>query len=477
MACGQRSRLIRNNIGHQNTKTLQHPHYYSYQAGQWHHNTQLGTLARKLTNAQLSPQQLATLFQGTPHNSSHTLFSNINRVPLGTSIKLLSNGKTSTQQGWPLATNSPEIELNNDAAYLHRFTELLHEAISHCLKDAKNPAMELSGGLDSSSIFTTCHQQGKPLPCYMHISGKEKLHRDDSHLAKALLKHFNHQAVEFIDERHFNLWQELEYCAEIFSGPAPIILPMLSQNIWRRVAANGHDVLLSGAGGDHCVSSHAKDFAYIPALLTQHGYFHAWQELQHSNQQPTRNLLKLLGHSSAYTFHYMRRLQQLKRRIRYPSAPPKLTSALSTPRYFKSLREQESYTLQGALSHNLQMRIEYSQMLCKSLGFEIRYPLLYPPLLDFCHRLPLTQKRRLGITRFLLRRYLAQYLPEELHNKKQKQGGIIPATLELCQQLYQNGELAKRTKNAPYNKLIQHPNPHREMANHLFAYMLKISHT
>lgn len=434
----------------------------------------LNSLVKK-SQASPDPKRIQALFQGRYPTTHTTIYKTILHPPLGHSIEQTTDKAFQLKRDWWLNPEADDLILKNDNAYLEKFSELMHEAVQHCLKGAKNPALELSGGLDSASILTTSQQLNQNLTCYMHVTGKNKKHVDDSHIAKQSLKHLNLNPAEYIDEKNFDLWHELEYCAKLFSGPAPILLPMLSQNIWRRVSENGHDVLLSGAGGDACVSSHAKNYAFLPALLKQQGLRSTWQELQTEQNQPIRNAAKLLGHLNPRAFRLMRFLQKGKHKLQNPFSPPALQGAITSARYFASPRAHESAILQGHLSQNLQMRLAYSQTLTQNLGFEIRYPLLYPPLLDFCHRLPLEQKRRLGVTRFIMRRYLAQHLPEMLYNKRTKQGGIIPATLGLCQTLYQNGELAKHCQDSPYHHLIKHPNPHKEMANYLFAYMLQFA--
>ncbi|EKD72568.1 MAG: hypothetical protein ACD_45C00637G0001 [uncultured bacterium] len=120
---------------------------------------------------------------------------------------------------------------------------------------------------------------------------------------------------------------------------------------------------------------------------------------------------------------------------------------------YKSLQERESDWLTGPLSHHVRMRIEYSAIVAKNMGFTYRYPLLYPPLVEFCFALPSGQKRRLGKNRLLMRRYLTKQLSSGLFNQHRKCGDIFPGTMPKCQALYKDGHLNDELWVLPYQDI------------------------
>jgi asparagine synthetase B (glutamine-hydrolysing) len=119
------------------------------------------------------------------------------------------------------------------------------------------------------------------------------------------------------------------------------------------------------------------------------------------------------------------------------------------------------------------MRVEDSAIMAKALGFEYRYPLLYPKLVEFCYRLPLEQKRKNGINRLLVRKYLAQYLPDLVYNKHQKIGSIMPATMDKVKREYLKGKYSKEFSNLPYEKQMEWISK----AYHSFAWRKSTSQT
>ncbi len=99
------------------------------------------------------------------------------------------------------------------------------------------------------------------------------------------------------------------------------------------------------------------------------------------------------------------------------------------------------------------MRIEYSAVVARNMGFTYQYPLLYPPLVEYCFALPPEQKRRQGQNRLLMRRYLAKHVPSQLFNTHKKCGDILPGTMPKCQALYQKGALKFILKDLPYPEI------------------------
>ena len=62
----------------------------------------------------------------------------------------------------------------------------------------------------------------------------------------------------------------------------------------------------------------------------------------------------------------------------------------------------------GLDNNHISYRIEDSALIARHYGFKYKYPLLYPKLVEFCNRLPLSMKRQNGLARIMIRKYLAQ---------------------------------------------------------------------
>ena len=126
------------------------------------------------------------------------------------------------------------------------------------------------------------------------------------------------------------------------------------------------------------------------------------------------------------------------------------------------------------------MRIEYSSIVAKKMGFDYRYPLLHPKLLEFFLSLPLEQKRHQGVGRHMMRRYLAQIMPTAPFNTYKKKEGlnIMPATMDTFKAQWDSGLFQTEFHPLP-KSLTQDKSPHKAMIKAIQAFMLNahLKHT
>ena len=120
------------------------------------------------------------------------------------------------------------------------------------------------------------------------------------------------------------------------------------------------------------------------------------------------------------------------------------------------------------------MRIEYSSLATQKMGFEYRYPLLHPKLLEFYLSLPRTQKISQGLGRYLMRRYLGAHLPDNIFNRYKKRDGlgILPATLALFAREFESGTFRHEFQSLPFLDKLDHSPPRISLIHHIQAYML-----
>mgnify|MGYP000615016761 CR=1 FL=1 len=154
------------------------------------------------------------------------------------------------------------------------------------------------------------------------------------------------------------------------------------------------------------------------------------------------------------------------------STPPKQRPHF--PLHYKSVREMQVEFLEGALCHELRARIEYSAVLGKTMGFSHVYPLLHPALVDFALRLPTEYKQRHGQNRYLVRKYLAQWVPEKNYTQKKRDGAhIMPAMMAKCAAHVRTGQLDGYKQHLPFAQHIQPASSfHSQVRHAIFAYMM-----
>jgi hypothetical protein len=121
------------------------------------------------------------------------------------------------------------------------------------------------------------------------------------------------------------------------------------------------------------------------------------------------------------------------------------------------------------------MRVEYSAVIAKAMGFEYRYPLPLSSLGRILLSFTLITKtpKRHGAIFNLVRQYLKDKLPAPVYNKNQKIGGILPATMDKCNRYLAEGKFDAYFKDLPFINEVKTVTPRSALKNPMMAYMLK----
>jgi asparagine synthase (glutamine-hydrolysing) len=87
-----------------------------------------------------------------------TLYNDVRRVPAGHVVVFEDGVAPNVRQYWQLSA-APRLRLSSDAAYEELFRETLADAVRQRLRSSKPIAIELSGGLDSTSVAAMAARQ------------------------------------------------------------------------------------------------------------------------------------------------------------------------------------------------------------------------------------------------------------------------------------------------------------------------------
>ncbi len=444
----------------------QEPFYYACESGRFIFGSTLpDVIARRdretLPNRKQFAAECVTRGRyGEAEYSSETFHRGIYRLEPG-HVATVTDNSVKSSPFWSIDPNAPRIVYPNDDDYVAHFEALLNEAVRACIGDNPAPsslAAEFSGGLDSSAIVVACHNIGVDPSLYSHVAPPDSEESDDFDLAQAVVNHLGLSPICRVDAERFDLLDVLDSCAERFAGAAPYVFFALANNVHRAVSNDRMTVLLSGFGGDQCVSGHAPPSAFYPDLLRQRKFGEAYREMRlqsartGSPSSSAHVLTRLALYSNDPLFLLWRQASQAKRWVGEKMNRPSQSHWIR--RRYRSVEHLECGLLQGAQSHETRMRIEFSAVAAKAFGFRYEYPLLHPKLVEFYNRLPTEQKRRNGIARRLIRAYLRRYLPEEVAAKEKKGGGILPATVHKAMQLYRAGALDSAFRGTGFDEEI-----------------------
>jgi len=293
----------------------------------------------------------------------------------------------------------------------------------------------LSGGLDSSSVVALAQRRIEPdkLQCFtIGFKGKEAQIEgmaDDLPYAQRVAEHLGVDlhtiwvGPEMVDE----LAKMVFYLDEPQADPAPINALFISQLARRQ----GIKVLLSGAGGDDIFTGYRRHYALLREPV--------WSWLPHplretlrrtsSHVRPTTELRRRLAKAFRYAD-----LDGDQRILSYFHwTPPDVLSGVFSP----ALRALGSPDLAGpvpdalaslpssvaALNRMLYLEIKffltdhnlnYVDKVSMASGVEVRVPMLDPELMALAARLPLHLKQHGRHGKWILRKAMEPYLPQDV---------------------------------------------------------------
>lgn len=420
--------------------------------------------------------------------TDETYHQHILRLTPGHYIKITPAGMVKKSY-WTLSIDRPDLILRDEGEYLEALTEKLEQAVKVRL-GTQPVAIECSGGLDTSLVLTTAKKLSPALRAFAHVNGPSDTGEDERARMELIVKTLG-IAANWVNAEAFDLKAGLDHCAKIFAGPMPFVFFYFASVLHQAVNHQGHKVLLSGFGGDECVSSHASIF--LPTFLTEFGWreaWHAWKahyQFHHAaNPSFTRGVSKLLKtRLQMLKLNYPRWRHPANTHIRHLYIKPELAKKYQLPTHFRnqymgafypSIPACEHDQLVGPNSYHARMRVEYSAILAKSMGFEYRYPLLDRDLVEFCYALPIKLKRNQGRGRYLARKYLSRYLPAGIYDNPSKRGAIFPATRQKFQRSVIQGDFDHILQNPPYVNLpdeaMEKPKPNWQFSL-IYAYLMQ----
>ena len=456
--------LIRDHLGLR-------PLYYAYTQGRLIFGDNIPDLLKHFPSPPgFLETEVAHLFADVHNYTDNTLYRGIYRVEPGHMVHVMPDGRITKSVFWQLEPQGPTLYYREDREYLLHFKALMQESVRLATDGVDEIAAEFSAGMDSTAIYGTCVDLGLNPTLFMHAAipgSPDAMIYNDSY-ERAFFEYFRQAKIHRLYADGFDAIQVFKDYAAWFAGPAPYIFELFTHHIHQAVSTTGHRRLLSGFGGDQGVSEHVPARFILPFLIKNKQFRRAW--LESGSGSMMRRLLLLAQCTHPLMNHITHTMRDLKKEIHKQV----VSHHPYHRKYFKTLREVEWSMLQGPQSHEIRMRIEYSSVVAKKMGFEYRYPLLYPKLLEFFLSLPIEQKRHQGRGRYLMRRYLSHLMPTVPFEKYEKKEGlsILPATVEMFKAQWEQGAYQDTFQLIHLKNKSKNLSQHKRMIETIQAFML-----
>lgn len=360
-------------------------------------------------------------------DASATLFQDILRLPPAHTLTISRDG-LELRQYWALDPER-EVRLSSDAEYAEKYRELLTEAVRCRLRRSTPIGSMLSGGMDSSSVVCVAREILSP--------AGEKLHTfsaiyDDA--TECDEREYSHAVIgqggvqdHFVHPDRVGPLTDWEGAAEEMDEP--LWNPQNAVNWLAYQAAHDENirVMLDGHGGDFIVG---LGYAYMNELA----YTGRWIEFLKQTRATAKlhgiswlNILRQRGIELMAPAFALRAWRKMRPRRPSPSSAPSLVSAEFAERTNLAERLAAKQAEMSEPIRNCRKRqikdcrpgliaFSLAQVDRAAARFQIepRLPFLDQRVAEFCFALPPEQRFQSGWNRMIVRRALADLLPEKV---------------------------------------------------------------
>jgi asparagine synthase (glutamine-hydrolysing) len=397
------------------------PLFYSEEGGELIVSTDLDSILQVTGLRALDEEFIADYIGEGWHFGSRTAYAHIKRLKPGESL-ICRNGIVRIVAGTPL--NEEPLSKSESRGIEEKLLTLVTEAVAGSIHLGERVWCELSGGLDSSSVFSLAARANTPnLAAFSFVYGRST-RCDECEWISAVLNAFptRWHTLDADDFRPFS-----DVPAYQYAEPTTKLLMGSRDKAYRRLLAEHCvDVVLTGEGGDgvfvgdHPPPYHLADYFKTGRVDTGLRELQRWAKLSEQKRPLMYWFLRFV----------LRPLIRCARRemIEYDFAEiPWITPEYAKLRRMSTRNKQSpamfrksiaaSHYMEGIIRTSVAASMHYQESLSTS---QFRHPLLYRPLVEFMQRVPWSSQVAPNGDRLLQRRAFAGVLPERIRKRISK---------------------------------------------------------
>jgi asparagine synthase (glutamine-hydrolysing) len=388
-------------------------------------------LAHPLVSLRLNEGMVGEFIEGPLTSRDETLYEDIRRLPSGSSLVTDSSGDFRITSWW-----NPDLSLlqyRTDEDYAEHFRHLIDQSVLSKMRCNAAWGVELSGGLDSSTIAVTARallDRGGPDQSVLTFSlawpGKPW---DESEDIAAVVEKAN-LAPELVRPLKPDLDFFRARAAHWRDYPGNPNGEPMSFPTGEAARQRGTRVLLNGIGGDEWLqgsSLHIVDLAakaqFGRLLRLARANWQAYGRYAHWSIDLAR---QLASGAAPVWMHARRRKRRFEREtilspdfLRRTQLADRLCAPSGRESHRFAARAQEAifrFAVGGTEAHVF----EWNDREAAHAAIERRYPFFDRRLAEFCLRIPEEQRRRGTVTKYVLRTAMRDRLPERVRLKSFK---------------------------------------------------------
>lgn len=407
--------------------------FYSMQAGRVILSNEHKSLLTPClgVSRKLSDRWLADVFMPTTGNEFLSPFEAIHTLPAAHQLVITQQGHR-CEAYWTLQPQT--LPLLSDDEYIAKLSSLFEQAVARRLVTKYPVAAELSEGLDSNGVVGYASRLLGDKPLYTMSFNGTALNDDNAHVWSNVYQ----ELFDAIEQ-----WPNVQ---PLWSAEAPDILKAgayvttfggpsaISSWYAPRVAlaqSQGCRTVLSGWGGDHCVSGYGDE--YIHELFLERQYIRLYRQLMLRQQRgrggkPVKTMLRMLVQYQLPKIY--KKLFQFRNGLAKQSADlfnnsiltTKVTEHLAeTIKPYYAIMDRASVQARDhreLIELGVQRRTTLTEIAARHHSCEFRYPLLDKELVEFAFSLPSHLKCKHGIERYMFREMLKGHTTERIRMRR-----------------------------------------------------------
>ena len=381
----------------------------------------------KNLNGTMMLNYLALGYVQNPIKKTATFYNNILSLPPGNCLSIIpSEGKIKMRKWYQPQLQT--ITITEEDA-IEQFTDLFLTSVKRRLRSDVAVGTSLSGGLDSSSIVAAIHQQkekGTQWRNAAFTAGFSGFKKDETKYSKEVSEAFgiSQYIVEPTADDWANNWQQLMYHQDEPVQSSSVLTQYL---VYQSAKEKGITVLLDGQGADEILSGYKRYTHWFlqELLLSDRSLFaKEKKELQQNHfieQWSWKNYI-----AAYYPDKAAKRLQQKAfAQVNYQPDINKefaLRYANEDTLHKPVIRQLEDILHYNTFTFGLEELLRYADRNSMANSREVRLPFLQHQMVEFLFSLPSAMKIKDGFTKWILRKSMNHFLPQNIVWRTDKVG-------------------------------------------------------
>lgn len=380
----------------------------------------------KQVNESMLYNYLTIGYSSNPFEPRETFYQNIQKLPAASFLEYsLATHELRIEKYWVVEA---EENINiNSADAVEQFASLFKASIRKRLRSDVAVGTSLSGGLDSSSIVAMCScETSKNYTHKCFTAAFAGFDKTEEGYASIVARQFElqHHLVTVDETSLIENLDKLMWHQEEPVGSASVVA---QYKVYQAARQNGVTVLLDGQGADEVLAGYHKYYKWYWQQLYAEKKLNKTGELNAALALGIKESFGIKNKAMALLPHFsMAMLQSRKEKQAFRQADLNREFASAQKRNFYYSMPLES-NLNSALYFNtfvygLEELLRYADRNSMAHAVEVRLPFLSHQLVEFLFTLPAHLKIKDGWTKWLLRKAMQNFLPEEIVWRKDKVG-------------------------------------------------------